>query len=485
MELSSNKKERFDLDRLQQIPIEDVLEALGAERIGKSKKFHCFNKEAHKAGDKSASLSIHPKDNFCKCFGCGIGGSPVSLVTSKMDNDFVAACEWLHDTFRIPYCSGEELVERPATERQPKIINYIEFDRQRPYNKVALEDWLPHYGKLSDERRLKLIYTAIYRFSLTTDQRAKIAYHASRGIASDHPMQSQIGWLSPNDIKRLARELENTFPKEDLIRFNLFSDMDREYYPGSWKYWSKTGFCVAPSMDLYSDMCNGFVLRNTDASLDKKKLKEIQVSCPSVSYNLPFGLNRDMLLSQEGTTVEITEGYIDGMSLGNDKLFVASTGVHGLKEEMFGLLRGKKVRLAHDMDAPGIRAKDGYWTVSVKRQKDSQDKERVVTRYFPNDDAGLVEKTRYLERIKKFTLLYPNEREHEGLIHKMGKAGVDVSSVKWDPNISGGKFLKDINEILKEYRQIYYSDLTGKTIEEAAKAVASFHQKQGGAAIRQ
>lgn len=474
----SNNILRFDTERLDAIPIEDVLEAIGAERIGNSKKFKCFNKAAHKSDDKSASMSVHPKENYCNCFGCNTGGSPIAIVTAKMGGDFKEACIWLHDAFRIPYQDGLSVASTQRFEAQkPKEPEYLSFDSSRPYNSVVLDEWLPHYDKLNDERRLKLIYTFIYRFSLQTDQRPKITYHTGRGIDVDHPMLKNIGYLSPSDIRKLAVQLENLFPKEDLIRFNLFSPMDQDFYPGSWKYWSKTGFCLAPSVDLYTDMCNGFMLRNTDGNLDKKKLKEIQVSRSNISLPLPFGLTRELLLSNKSIPIYANEGYIDGLSLGKEKLFVAATGVHGLKEKVLGLFRDREVRLAYDMDNAGIRAMRGYYTVSVKRPHGSG-KDQIATRYFLQTEDGSRQKDRYTDRIHKWTSLVHVEKRHLGLVDKIPQAGARVVVVSWETKIDRNKFVTDINEILKEYRKAYQTDLTGKSVEQAVVDLRCLYAKE-------
>ena len=482
MEPQSNQKFRYDTEKLDSIPIDEVLEALGAERIGTSKKFRCFNKDAHKSNDKSASLVMDPHKNYCKCFGCDSGGAPVSLVTGKMNGDFKEACEWLHNTFNIPFLDGAENRIPQSFGTKAKEIEYLSFDQERKYHSVNVEDWLPHYDKLNDERRLKLIYTTIYRFSLSTDQRAKLAYHAGRGIDVDHPLLQTIGYLSSQDLKKLGSHLERTFPKQDLIRFNLFSSVDQEYYPGTWKYWSATGFAVAPSTDLYSDMCNGFMLRNTDANLDKRKPKEIQVCCSETSFPLPFGLTRELLLSNQAIPIHGNEGYIDGLSLGKEKLFVASTGVHGLKEKMFGLLKGREFRIAYDMDNAGIRATRGYSTISVKRSSDSS-KEKVRTQYFLKTDEGQAQKAKYIGRIEKFTRLTLNERKHLGLIDTMPRAGVRPVVVSWDTKIDRDKYVTDINDILKEYRKHYGVGLTGKSVEDAVSDLKTFYQKGGDSRV--
>lgn len=48
----------------------------------------------------------------------------------------------------------------------------------------------------------------------------------------------------------------------------------------------------------------------------------------------------------------ITEGHIDGLSLGKAK-FAAIPGVHSFKEEDLGLFQGQNVYIAFDMDRAG------------------------------------------------------------------------------------------------------------------------------------
>lgn len=472
-------KLHFDKLKLSQIPVEDVLDALNVERIGNTKKYRCFNTSAHKAMDKSASMAVHPKENYCNCFGCNSGGGPVAIVMQKNGDDYYEASKWLHEAFNIPYLDGNSpQVSQKQPSNYEREIKYLRFDKNKAYNNIDLAQWIPKYYSMNDEQRLKLIYTHIYRFSLLTDQKRKIDYHKGRGIDSDHPMLEKIGFLSPADIKFIAKDLERLFPKEDLIRFNLFSSMDQEFYPGSWKYWSKTGFCVAPSMDLYSDMCNGFMLRNTDPNLKKGKLKEVQVSRSDISYNLPFGLTRELLLSDNSIEIYGSEGYVDGLSLGKEKLFIAATGVHGLKDEMFGLLEDKHFLLAYDMDNAGIRATKGYSSVTAKRLGETT-KSKISTKYFLNTDKGNSDKARYISRIKKFTKVSQSERQYQGLMEKMPKAGVKTSVVAWEPALSVDKIVTDINEILKEYRKVYQSDLTGKTVQDAVKELRDHHKSLG------
>ena len=57
-----------------------------------------------------------------------------------------------------------------------------------------------------------------------------------------------------------------------------------------------------------------------------------------------------------GENLEIvSKGYLSIFSIG-EKPFVASPGTYGLFDEVLGLLRGKKVYIAFDMDSSGIPA---------------------------------------------------------------------------------------------------------------------------------
>jgi len=135
------------------------------------------------------------------------------------------------------------------------------------------------------------------------------------------------------------------------------------------------------------------------------------------------------------------------------------------------------VRLAYDMDNPGIRATRGYYTVSVKRPPGSG-KEQISTRYFLQTEEGNRQKNRYLSRIKSGTSLVPVEKKYEGLVDRMPKAGVRTVVVSWETKIDRNKFVTDINEILKEYRKAYQTDLSGKSVEQAVVDLQSLYEKE-------
>lgn len=342
---------QYNLEALNQIDIGDVIESLGGEH-SKGRYYKCFNKNAHKNSDKHASLALSKKSNSCTCYACGISGNPVSIAKVAFNDDFKKACEWLHDTFNIPYLDGVNEGNRPKPKvfkKEPKKINYMNFDKSKLYHNVKVNEFLGKYNDLKEAQKLKMAYTFIYRFSLYTNQDDKVKYYKSRGIEK-HTLIDKIGFLSPNDLKRLLELLEQHFPVEDLIKFKLYNDANAKFEPLTWKYGSNV--LVIPSFDLYSDMVNGFMLRPTE----KRSWgpKEFQISCQDIVDAFPFAMNYNMFDNPSCSEIYFCEGHIDGFSL-NDKNFVAIPGVHSYKVEWLGLFKDKKCFIAFDADDPGIK----------------------------------------------------------------------------------------------------------------------------------
>lgn len=397
---------KYNLDALKAIEIKDVLDHYGLEPVA-GNRFRCPND--HKKN--KALVSIYSNRNICKCHDCNeFQGDPIKIAMWFNNNDFKAACEDLHEAFRIPF--EDETTAPVVRDPQPRRVfekpqlEYWRFDNQREYTNVDIKKYLPSYSTYTDERKLKLVYTLIYRFSMKRDQAEKYEYYASRKIEPNHYL-AQIGWLSPSDITLLCDTLEKYFPLEDLIKFKLYGDASAKR-PMQWKYFTKNGFAVVPSFDLYSDMINGLMLRQTQC--DATGPKEFQVSCTDISIPLPFAMSPAMLRSN--TPVFICEGHIDGLSL--SKPFVAFPGVHGYKEEWLGLFQDKKVYIAFDQDSA---AKDSI--------------------YGTFDENGLCTK--------------------EGLRTKLRNAGVkSVEVLHWDESDGSdlNELLKNgnLNEALSEYR---------------------------------
>ncbi len=349
--------QKFDVEALNNIPIRDVLELLGTEANTDSKKnVRCFNVEKHKDNDRHPSMAIYDKTNSCKCFTCNIYGKPINVVKEAIGGDFKRACEILHSQFNIPYLSNQPssktFVYKKQTQIQQPSIKYIYFDPNIQEAKIdKLAPYVEQYNKLSKAQRLKLIYSTIHRFSLTTNQTPKNRYYLDRGI-ENLDLISNIGFLGYNDIKRLELMLATNFPMEDLVDFKVFNSKRQD-----WNYSYNVTVVSAP--DLYSNLITGFWLRLINPS--PKGLKELYISCSDIVSALPFGLDNNAL--KKCKKIVVAEGHIDALSMrhffpNTDTAIISFGGVFNPQKELLTLLKDKMVYLCFDKDEAGINGEE-------------------------------------------------------------------------------------------------------------------------------
>ena len=87
--------EKYELQKLRDLPIEGVAERLGLHVV-RHKSLCPFHEDSH------PSLSYRVSKNTCRCFVCmtqSIG--PIDLVMRHLNLDFKAACRWLADEHNI------------------------------------------------------------------------------------------------------------------------------------------------------------------------------------------------------------------------------------------------------------------------------------------------------------------------------------------------------------------------------------------------
>ena len=84
------KMEKFELQKLRDLPIEGVAERLGLQ-VTRHKCLCPFHDDHH------ASLSFSVSRNTYRCFVCGESGGPIDLVMKYLRKDFLDACRWLAD----------------------------------------------------------------------------------------------------------------------------------------------------------------------------------------------------------------------------------------------------------------------------------------------------------------------------------------------------------------------------------------------------
>lgn len=169
--------DRIQIQRLRELPIEEVAERLGLE-VKKHKCLCPFH------DDKHPSLSFSRSRNSYRCFVCGAHGGPIDLVMNHQGKTFPEACEWL---------GGPRPPQSPLKERPPRSPlkgedgnGQVEFDPGR-YARFFEHPWLsPEACRfLYDERRIDPRVVSWCRLTSWTDRQGihwlQIPYYDPKG----------------------------------------------------------------------------------------------------------------------------------------------------------------------------------------------------------------------------------------------------------------------------------------------------------------
>ena len=130
--------DKFELQKLRDLPIEGVAERLGLQ-VTRHECLCPFHDDHH------ASLSFMPRRNSFRCFVCGASGGTIDLVMRRLDKPFLEACRWLADEHHVILTEYEPKGERPAKP----------FDASR-YARFFERPWLNDEARkfLFEERRI-------------------------------------------------------------------------------------------------------------------------------------------------------------------------------------------------------------------------------------------------------------------------------------------------------------------------------------------
>ena len=203
------------IQTLRDLPIRDVAERLGIEfaRGRENGNAHCFNTNAHKHGDRDASLGFIDRVNRFNCLGCGVHGGTIDLVMQVKGVDFKEACEWLASTYGIS-------LGRQTTTKQAKPSNEPNFDKKSPYADYGepsrINDWC-EYDR--DKLPFADVYQAYYDNCDEPNEQLR-AWWAKRGFSP--ALLKQYGWRSvtPQTVAKTLRQYDEAI----LLKAGLVSE---------------------------------------------------------------------------------------------------------------------------------------------------------------------------------------------------------------------------------------------------------------------
>ena len=142
--------DKFELQKLRDLPIEGVAERLGLS-VSRHKCLCPFHDDHH------ASLSFKVSKNTWRCFVCGVSGGTIDLVMRYMNKDFKEACRWLADEYNIIMDNGKWIMDNSAAQKEA-VANNVQcsmFNVQR-YIRFFERPWLNEAARkfLYEERRI-------------------------------------------------------------------------------------------------------------------------------------------------------------------------------------------------------------------------------------------------------------------------------------------------------------------------------------------
>lgn len=183
--------DRFELQKLRDLPIEGVAERLGLQ-VKRHKALCPFHDDHH------ASLSFSVRRNSYRCFACGASGGTIDLAMRCLNQPFVEACRWLADEHNVI------LSDENAWNEGGAKVQEAHFDATR-YERFFERPWLSREARrfLFDERRLD---ERVVRWCRLT------SWHDRRGVEwLQIPYYSQDGRLVGIQNRNLMRDASPRF----------------------------------------------------------------------------------------------------------------------------------------------------------------------------------------------------------------------------------------------------------------------------------
>lgn len=126
---------KFDIQKLQDLPIERVAESLGLE-VCRHKAICPFHDDSH------PSLTFHTGRNRYRCYVCDARGGTIDLVMNYGKLSFYDACQWLANHESVTLCPEPVRKKVSKAPFQPIDTHYLEGLIAHPYLSPEAEDFL-------------------------------------------------------------------------------------------------------------------------------------------------------------------------------------------------------------------------------------------------------------------------------------------------------------------------------------------------------
>lgn len=286
--------------------------------------------------DRTPSFMVSPSKNYCKCFACGKGGSPVGFIMEHEQISFPEALRWLAKKYGITIEEKELTAEEKQSRDERESMNIV--------NEWAL-NWFKKQLRESEEGRS-----------------IGMAYFRNRGFRDDIIEKFQLGYCPSGRETSLWKDALKAGYQEKY----LVCDPDTKIGTGLCtknenglhdRYWGRVMFPIFAA----NGKVVGFGGRVLDAATKGVAVK-YQNSPESLVYDKKrelYGLFQAKQAIQKQNCCFLVEGYTDVMAMHQSGIenVVASSGT-ALTTEQIRLIHRftKNIVVIYDGDAAGIKA---------------------------------------------------------------------------------------------------------------------------------
>ena len=301
-------------NKLEQIPILKVADALGIPHRGKSAK--CFMHD-----DKNPSMGFNPSKNTWKCYACNEGGNQITLVMKKLGIPYIEACKWLADRFNIIIPNDDGYRRRISVRKPKSIFNMVRKEQDSPISiDCEIISWIVNNAGLSDL--------------------AKDFLFKQRKYSPEVVKDLNIGSIS--DASRLVEALINHFGEERVLKTGIVRLNSQGFY---------LFFCTPCLIFPYTDIEGNIINIQTRYLGTRKDVSRFQF-LPGTTIGI-FNMH---ILSQTSRIehLYISEGVTDCIALlSSGKKAIAIPSATLLKNEAIRTLSSKNLFMYPDNDEPG------------------------------------------------------------------------------------------------------------------------------------
>lgn len=249
------------------------------ENVIKKGKSYLCNCPFHK--ENTPSLSISPKMNIWKCFGCNQKGNAISFIMKKEKLDYFEALNLAKEKFNL---SNKFLNEKINSWNENAVLKNKLIDEMNSYVDLTYKVLINQNNLIDDNEKTNVLdYLSKRKVTTSNIELFKIGYVPKNGLLSN-------------------KEISKNFSFAKLQELGIVNENNLEIFKGR---------IIFPLKSIFNDKIIGIAGRSIDGSEPKYLIS--QNSKIFEKGNSYFGYFKD----EKTNICRITEGIFDEISLFN------------------------------------------------------------------------------------------------------------------------------------------------------------------------